>query len=436
MKRWIAIAVAAAALGGGWVWLRTRPLELPTVQPAVGNVAEFVAEDGRTRLDQEYLITMPITGRIFRIELEEGDPVTSGQVLARIDDFDLRQQLAKAYAQIEELRRLIEGVDQAKPKPEDIEAARLKVNEAALQLQSASRATEIARINFADAQREFQRMENLLADKVIQRAQFDAAKRAYDTARETLANSEIHERAASQTLEIARVAYDRIRKSVDDNEYQRGVHQAQILQTSAGIALLHDQLARTTVRSPANGLVLERYVTDEQVLPAGTPLLKIGDMATIEIEADILSEEVGRVQVGQKVEISGKALGGRTLAGTVKRIYPGGFKKISALGIEQQRVKVIVAFDNREAQLRPYVSVDLRIMVDEHRQVLTIPEQAVFKSGDQWAVFVIRDGRLALQPISIGLRNDLLVEVMDGLTTLARVVAEPTNDLREGLRAR
>ncbi|MCX8037495.1 MAG: efflux RND transporter periplasmic adaptor subunit [Candidatus Sumerlaeia bacterium] len=436
MKRWIAIAVIAGALGVGWAWIKTRPLVLPTVQPAVGDIAEFVAEDGKTRLDQEYIITMPIAGRIFRIELGEGDAVTSGQVLARIDDFDLRQQLAKAYAQIEELRRMIEGVDQAKPKPEDIEAARLKVNEAALQLQSASRATEIARINFADAERELRRMETLLADKVVQRAQFDAAKRAYDTARETLANSEIHERAASQTLEIARVAYDRICKSVDDNEYQRGVHLAQIQQTSAGIALLRDQLAKTVIRSPANGLVLERYVKDEQVLPAGTPLLKIGDMESIEIEADILSEEVGRVRAGQKAEISGKALGGRIIEGTVKRIYPGGFKKISALGIEQQRVKVIVAFDNCDVRLRPYVSVDLRIIVDERRKVLTVPEQAVFKSGDQWAVFVIRGGRLVLQPISIGLRNDLLVEVTDGLTTSARVVAEPTNDLREGLRAK
>lgn len=435
-KRWLGIILLAALIAGGWGYLKMRPVVLRTCRPILGAVREFISEDGKTRLDEEYVVTMPIAGRVRRIGLKEGDPVTSGDIVARVDDFELQQRLDKLRSQVDETRLLNEGVDKAKPKPEDIESARLKVAEAKLQLESASKSVEIARIAFSDAEREFHRMEKLLAEKVVQRAQYDTAKRAYDTAREQLANDRIREQAARQTLEIARVGYERIRRSVDDNEYQRGMHLAQIRQIEAEIALIRDQLSKAIIRAPATGTVLEKNIEDEQVLIAGTPLLKIGDMNTIEIEADILSEEVGRVRRDQRVEITGKALGDRTIEGRVTRIYPGGFKKISALGIEQQRVKVIVAFDNRDLGLRPYVSVDLRIIVDEHKSVVTVPEQAVFKNGDAWAVLLIENGRLVLRPVEIGLRNDQVVEIVQGLDKEAVVVAEPTNDLEAGQRAR
>lgn len=436
IKRLLGILVLAVLLGSGWVYLNTRPIVLRVCHAAMGTVAAFVSEDGKTRLDEEYLVTMPISGRVRRIELEEGDRVTSGDILARIDEFDLQQQLRKLQAQVEATRQMIEGVDIAKPKPEDIESARLKMSEAKLQLESTSKSVEISRIAFDDAEREFHRKEKLLADKVVQRAQYDAAKRTYDTAREQLSNDRIRSEAIRQALEISRVAYDRIRRSVDDNEYQRRMYQAQIRQTDAEIAQVRDQLAKTIIRAPAAGDILEKNIKDEQVLQAGTALLKIGDMDTIEIEADILSEEVGRLQPGMKVEISGKALGGKTIEGSLKRIYPGGFKKISALGIEQQRVKVIVAFDNSAVRLRPYVSVDIRVITDEHKNVLTLPDQAVFKNGNGWAVFVIENGRLATRPVEIGLRNDQLVEITGGLDKDTAVIAEPTNDLRGGQRAK
>jgi len=436
IKRWLGVGFILALVASGWAYLKTRPLILQVCRPAVGAVAAYVAEDGKTRLDEEYTVTMPIPGRVRRIELEEGDHVTSGDIVARIDDFELHRQLDKLRSQVDEARMLIQGVDMAKPKPEDIESARLKVSEAQYQLDSTSKSVEIAMIALTDAEREFRRMEKLLADKVVQRAQYDTAKVAYDTAREQLANARIREQAARKTLEIARVAYDRIRRSVDDNEYQRGIYLAQIRRTDAEIALVRDHLAKTILRAPVTGDILEKYIKDEQVLQAGTALLKIGDMNTIEIESDILSEEVGRIRPGQRVEISGKALGEQTVEGQVKRIYPGGFKKISALGIEQQRVKVIVAFDNGTLRLRPYVSVDLRIITDERKNVLTLPDQAVFKNGDGWAVLAIENRRLALKPIEIGLRNDQLVEVVKGIEKDAEVVAEPTNDLRPGQRAR
>ena len=117
---------------------------------------------------------------------------------------------------------------------------------------------------------------------------------------------------------------------------------------------------------------MEKFIEDEQVLPPGAPLLAIGDLSSIEVEADILSEEIGVVRVGQGVEISGKALGGKIVHGKVKTIYPSGFKKISSLGIEQQRVKTLIAFDNSDIGLRPEVSVDVKIIIAESPDALRI----------------------------------------------------------------
>jgi HlyD family secretion protein len=436
MRRWIIIVLAVGLIAGLWAWSRTRPQAFETVRPTIGTVREFIVEDGKTRLDQEYLVTMPIDGRVRRIRLEEGDYVTSGDVAARIDDFDVTKQIEKGQSEITALRSQIKGVDIAKPKPQDIEAARLKVDEAKLTLEGSRKDIDIAQINLTNAEREFRRAENLLASGVVNRAKYDEAKRAFDTAREQLANAQIAQKAREKGLEIARANYDRIRDSVNDNEYMRKVYLAQIEQVESQLAILNDQLAKTEIRAPVTGVVLEKMVEDEQVLRAGSPLFKLGDMKSIEVESDILSEEVGRVREGQSVELTGKALQGRVIEGQVKRIYPTGFKKISALGIEQQRVKVIIGFDNGKAGLRPYVSLDVRIIITEHRDVLTAPEQATFKNNDQWSVFVIENGRLVLRRVEVGLRNDRLAEIVSGLTPNDVVVAEPSNEMQAGLRAK
>ena len=435
MKRWLIVLVVASAIGGGIVWMKMQPLVVETCHPAVGTVREFVAEDGKTRLDEEFLVTMPIDGRVRRIDLDEGDAVTSGYPVARIDDFALRQKLGQFQSQLDEFQSWIEGVDRTKPKPEDIEAARLKVTEAQFHLESVSKGMDLTNVNLAEAEREFRRMDSLLKEGVIDRAKSDEAKRVYDELRGKMEECRSREKASRQALEIARVNYARVQKSVDDNEYQRGVYLAQMRQVESQIDVLRDDLAKTEIRAPATGVVLEKFVEDEQVLSAGAPLLKIGDLETIEIEADVLSEEVGRVRVGQPVEISGKALGDRVVEGRVKRIYPAGFKKISALGVEQQRVKVIVDFENNPIGLRPYVSVDVRIILEEHKDVLTAPEQAVFKSDGQWAVLVIDAGRIALRGVETGLRNDEVVEIVNGLAREDVVITEPSNDLAVGQRA-
>ena len=137
---------------------------------------------------------------------------------------------------------------------------------------------------------------------------------------------------------------------------------------------------------------------------------------------------------GNAVEITGKALEDKTAIGTVTRIFPSGFKKISALGIEQQRVRVLIGFDNGEPGLRPGTSVDVRIITAEHDDVVAVPERAVFRREDGWALFVVHDGRARLTQVETGLRNDDWVEISRGLEAGETIVGTPKNELEDGMQ--
>ena len=225
----------------------------------------------------------------------------------------------------------------------------------------------------------------------------------------------------------------RLEDSIDDNEYRRAAYQAQIEQINSQIALLEDELRRSEIRSPASGPVLEIYNEDEQVLAAGTPIMKIGDLATLTVEADILSEEIERVRVGQDVELHGGALADRTVGGSVLRIYPAGFEKISSLGIEQQRVKVVVAFDNSELELRPGLRVDVRIITDRREDALLVPERALFHIEGRWHVFKVESGAARLAEVRLGLRGEEFAEVASGLEEGDLVVLNPGEDVEDGV---
>jgi HlyD family secretion protein len=202
---------------------------------------------------------------------------------------------------------------------------------------------------------------------------------------------------------------------------------------------------RGVMTSPVDGTVLERAVSNERYLDAGTVLLRVGQLENLEVEAEVLSEDVVRVEVGDSVEIYGPAIGvpaGQGVFGVVHRIHPAGFTKISSLGVEQQRVLVLIRFaEGVLARLRQQreIGVDYRVRVriftDETDSALRIPRSAIFRGADGgWQVFVIRSGRAELLPISIGLMNDTQVEVTKGLEADETVVLAPETTLTSGTR--
>jgi HlyD family secretion protein len=199
---------------------------------------------------------------------------------------------------------------------------------------------------------------------------------------------------------------------------------------------------RGTMQSPIDGVVLEKTMDDEQFVPAGAVLLKIGRLSDLEVEADILSQDATRIRKGAVANIYGIATGsgtGRSVEGTVDRVYPQAFTKISSLGVEQQRVKVVVRFsDEAIVELQQLgvgadYRVRVRIFTDGRTGTLLVPRSALFRSFDGgWRVFVVRNGRARLQDVTTGLMNDEHVEVLSGLEENETVILAPENDIQDG----
>jgi len=269
---------------------------------------------------------------------------------------------------------------------------------------------------------------------IASEAAYEEAERKYRTLTQDLERLKLAVQVAEKNQERAQLSLRELVGSMDDNEYLRDVQQAEIQRLESELEILRGDLSKTEIRAPVDSVVLEKYIEDSRVLQPGTPLMRLGDLTTIEIESDILSEEVTRIAVGDPVEISGKALGNRALTGEVTRIYPSGFKKISALGIEQQRVKILVGFDNGEVHLRPGTSVDIRVITERHENAVAVPERATFKLDDGWAVFRVNSGRAKLAPVTIGLKNDEWAEIVEGLAPGDVIITERKNELGDGVR--
>jgi len=434
-KKYLIIGVVVlAVLAGAFVALRGPAVAVVTAHPQRTDVRAYVAEDAKTRLNYEYIVDMPVSGTLRRIQLEEGDYVEKGQVIAEVDPYDLSQRAQQVEAQIKQRKAQILGVDVAKPKPEDIESAKLRVVEMNHALEISRKAQSAAQANFDEAAREYDRAKGLFQAGAASQSYLDEANMRFTALQAEKDQRSLEIERAAQALDQARLAEQRLVGSIDDNEYQRESFLAEIAAQEAELAILKDDLSKTSIKAPVTGPVLEKLVEDSRVLVEGTQLLRIGDMDSIEIECDVLSEEISAVAPGNKVVIKGKALMGKTLEGAVKRIYPSGFMKISALGVEQQRVKTIIDFDNAEAKLRPGTSVDIEIITQESPQALAVPDRAVFRNGDTWAVFVVEGGRARLRTVEVGIRNEDWAEILSGLTETDEVVAELTNNLADGVR--
>ncbi|PCJ51625.1 MAG: hypothetical protein COA73_17110 [Candidatus Hydrogenedentota bacterium] len=434
MKRLMIGLIVVVVAAGAVVSLRGQAISVEMVEVTRTTVYEYVAEDAKTRLSKEYIVDMPISGTANRIELNIGDHVEAGQVITTVDTYPLEQEVKQVESLIMQIRAQVVGVDIQKPKSEDIESAKLRINEMKDSREITQKSRSVIEINLEQAKITFDRAKGLLEAGAGSESNYDQAHLNYQGLKQDLQRAQVSEQAAEKALDQAQIALQRLENSIDDNEYLRVAFKAEIKGYQARLAALNDDLKKTKIKAPVSGPVLEKYIEDRRVLRAGEPLLKIGDLTTIEIECDVLSEEISPMNVGNRVMISGKALNRKVIEGRVSRIYPSGFKKISALGVEQQRVRTLITFDNETARLRPGTSVDVEIVTAEVENTLAVPDRALFRDGGEWFVFVMEGGRANLVSVDVGLRNDDWAEIKSGLEEGMTIVSELKNDLKDGAR--
>jgi HlyD family secretion protein len=396
-KGWLVTGavVAAAALLLAWAFA-PRPVEVEVAVAAAGRFEATIDEDGKTRLRDRYVISAPLAGRLERIQLREGDPIAAGTVVATLtpalspmlDERTLRAQRAR----VEVTQAVVKRVDAR------IERARVALQQARNDLQ---RTEQLARQGFVSPNR----LENEQLAAV-------AAQKELDTA-----------------LEERRVAVHE-------------VEQARAALSAVGAAGSGDGVF--TLRSPVAGRVLRVLQTSETVVALGTPLLELGDTAQLEIVAELLTTDALKLAPGSPVIVE-RWGGPGTLQGRVRLVEPAAFTKISALGVEEQRVRVLIDLTSpatRWASLGDGYRVGVRIVTVARDGALMVPVSAVFpvpaggaNPGDM-AAFVVRDGRARQVPVQLGGRNGSAAWVTQGLAAGDVVIVYPGNAVREGVRVR
>ena len=385
MKRLVRIGIIVIVLAAVLIWA-FRPAPVPADFAAVqrGSLQVTVAEEGQTRVRDRYVVSAPVPGRMRRIELEPGDPVVAGKtVLARFEPTDPALLDVRTRSELE---------------------ARVRAAESAVGAARAERDRIKAELAFA--QSELKRAGELLKGGAISRRELEIAERQVGTLEQSLESAKFSAATAQHQLEIAR---------------------AGLLQTRRG---------RTTaipLYSPVDGVVLRRLQESETIVPTGQPLVEVGDLRNLEIVADLLSSEAVKVEAGQPVVIEQWG-GDRRLKGRVRRVEPSGFTKISALGVEEQRVNVIVDIEHRPKDLGDGYRVEIRVIVWSKDNVLKVPTSSLFRSGSDWAVYKVEDDVAVRQIVKVGGRNDLEAEVLSGLAEGERIVVYPSDAIQEGVR--
>ena len=375
---WTAGILPVAALLLWWAWPSPRPVETALV--GRGPVQVTIEEDGETRAIDRYGVASPVTGRLLRIALREGDTVKPGQVVAEIAPTPLS------------------ATDR------DLLSARLE-SAKALEAEALERVRR-ADADAAQAVRERKRVADLVAGKFMSPQALEQAEAAV--------NMKTADLAAARSRAISTAA---------------DVRAAQ-----ANLTALRTNAPSIRVESPVAGRVLRITDRSERVVTPGTVLVTVGDPSALEVVVDVLSNDAVRVKPGMRMILTG--WGGSEIEAVVRTVEPAAFRKVSALGVEEQRVNVVADFKAVPPGLGDAYRVDARIVVAEKADAPRVPTGALFRRDGKWHAFVVEGGRLALRAVEVGLRGARDVEIVSGLAAGAEVVLYPGNDLAEGARVK
>ena len=367
---------------------RPEPVDLVTV--ARDALVVTVDEEGRTRVRDVFVVSAPIAGMMRRVLLEPGDPVVATEsIVARIAPSD------SAFLD-----------------PRGAALAEADVKAATSNLDLARAALDEARADTEFAETELDRGRALVASGTIAQREFDALLRSA--------------RAARARLETARAALQ-----VRLFELERA--RAALIAPSTGADM---NCCDIPITAPVDGRVLRVLRESAGVVEAGTPLIEIGDPDALEVVVELLSADAVRVRPGQDVLIEDWG-GPVALAGTVRRVEPFGFEKVSSLGIEEQRVNVVIDFAGQPddaTRLGHGYRIVARIVLDRAEDALVVPATALFRHEGAWSVFAVREGRATTTPVAVGRRSNTAAEIVSGIEAGDRVIAFPSARIVDGTR--
>jgi HlyD family secretion protein len=385
-------AVAALAFAGVLVWaFLPAPVAVETAGVTRGAFRRTIDEDGKTRVRERYVVSAPLAGTLLRVDLKPGTAVGTGTLLATL------VPAAPTMLDVRTERELTERLGAA-------EAER----------QRAGAAVERARVALEQAHADVDRAAKLAGQGFTSKENLERAQREVELKSKDQKVAEFAEHVAQHQVELARAA------------------RSQVLQDRGGSGGQRWQL-----RSPVAGQVLRVVQESEAVVAMGAPIMEIGDPHDLEVVVDVLTSDAAAIREGAQAELDhgGNVL---PLIGRVRLIEPAGFTKVSALGVEEQRVNVIIDFAASLdwQNLGDAHRVDARIIVEKRSDAVLVPVGALFRHADGWATFVVADGRARMRALQLGSRNGEQAVVEEGLQPGERVIVFPSDAVRDGVRVR
>jgi HlyD family secretion protein len=390
LVNWRILALLGTAGGLLAFALWPTPVDVDVATVSRGPLVVTVEEEGRTRVRDRFVVSAPVTGRVLRIELEPGDRVRRGDVVARVQA---------------EVPALLDARTSAEAQAA-IDVARAELGRARAEEQRAEAA-------LTQAQRELERTRRLTAGGVVSTQELDVR--------------EVEARLAEKAWNAATFA-----ASAASAELQRA--EARLIPASP-----RARNGAVAVAAPEDGVVLRRLRESESFVPAGEPLVEIGDPARLEIVVDLLSTDATRIREGARATVQLQTGTEAPFDARVRRIEPSGFTKVSALGVEEQRVNVVLELADQAGEDTVFgdaYRVEVRIVVWEAPDVLKVPMSALFRAGDQWAVYEVRDGLAQRTIVELGQQTGREAEVLAGLNEHARVIVHPGDTVRDGTRVK
>lgn len=406
--------------------------DVEPVSPHRGEIRESFSEPARTRLKKSYSIVMPVDGRIGRIDLEPGDTVKTGQSLVEFDRKPLQLEVDEAAAAVEELQSQITLNEFDRIEETALVETKATVDAASETLKAADAQVAAERARSDRSAKELDRTEKLFAQGTATQRALDDARLDADTTLIELRKQEFVRAALNAIFTAVKLGPKYIAQWLSRKRLQRTVLYHQLDQAKARLTRAQYNLHLAAILSPIDGVVLKRYEEGDGPFTAGHALLLLGSLSDLEVVADVLTQDAMRLAPGARVDLECAACP-KPISGSVTRIEPAGFTKLSSLGVEQQRVNVIVSLGEKPPTLGVGFRLQARFYTATRKDALIVPRFSVLQSpGGEYYVFVIQDGHLKRTAVELGLRNDLEMEITKGLNDSDRIVSTPDATMKDG----
>lgn len=406
--------------------------EVETTRPGIGEIQESFSDPAKTRLAKTWPITMPIAGRIPRIDLEPGDRVTSGQIIVEYDLVPFHHAVDEARAAIRELQSQIIVNEYDKLEQTALKEVRAAIEAAQEALKAADAQIDAEKARSERAAKELVRQEDLIRTGAISQSELEDYVLDAETALIDLKKQEFVRAAMNAIFTAYNLGPQFVNEWLGRKTLQREVLLHQLSQAGVRLEQARYNLNLAFIRSPVDGIVLERYEQGDTLLPAGQTLLLVGNLSDLEVVAEILTQDALRIEPGYRVLLQ-PTTKMEPISGKVKRIEPSGFTKLSSLGVEQQRVKVIISLDRIPKNLGVGYRLQARFLTASKSSALIVPRFSVLQDQDgAFYVFKIQENFMKKQTVRLGLKSDLYLEITDGLSEQDLIVSTPDATMKEG----